>query len=104
MSQFEVLGDTDQAEIKMSKPSTREFQQHRKIKDLQEQNDKLKNEVLKLRQQLEKQHEKKELPSPAKIKSKACPDCGAEIKETEMPHGVMELCSAACGFRRVRKK
>lgn len=46
----------------------------------------------------------KEDKKPAKIVVKPCPDCGAEIKCTELPHAVMELCSAVCGFRNVRKK
>jgi hypothetical protein len=36
--------------------------------------------------------------------AKPCPSCGAELKITELPHAVMELCSAACTYRNVRKK
>lgn len=34
-------------------------------------------------------------------KENSCPDCGAEIKTSKLPHAKMHLCSAACGFRRV---
>lgn len=34
-------------------------------------------------------------------KENACPDCGAEIKETKLPFGRMKICLAACGWKKV---
>lgn len=34
-------------------------------------------------------------------KENGCPDCGAEIKTSKLPHANMHLCSEACGWRRV---
>jgi regulator of replication initiation timing len=91
----------------MARPSDREYQLHRKVKDLEEQNRKLEVEIAKLKKQLDKSPMEKSLTAPkkaAKLVNKPCPDCGAELKITELPHAVMELCSAACGHRNVRSK
>jgi DNA repair exonuclease SbcCD ATPase subunit len=90
----------------MARPSDREFALHRKIKDLEENNRKLEVEIAKLRKQIDKA-ESKDLTVPkklAKLVVKPCPLCGAELKLTDLPHAVMELCSAACGHRLVRNK
>lgn len=34
-------------------------------------------------------------------KENICPDCGAEIKYSKLPFGHMEICTEACGWRRV---
>lgn len=83
----------------MARPSDREYALKRRVKDLEEQNEKLEKEIKTLR----KQAEKEILPNPKKVKVvlKPCPDCGAEIKVTELPHAKMSLCSAACGYRKV---
>jgi DNA repair exonuclease SbcCD ATPase subunit len=93
----------------MARPSDREFALHRKIKDLEENNRKLEVEIAKLRKQIDKAEASanKDLTVPkklAKLVSKPCPLCGAELKVTDLPHAVMELCSAACGHRTVRSK
>lgn len=81
-----------------------EYAQEREISDLKDQITKLKK---KLREQeksatIEKEPAKKAV-SLKKI-NKPCPDCGCEIKTTDLPHAVMELCSNGCGFRNVRSK
>jgi DNA repair exonuclease SbcCD ATPase subunit len=89
----------------MARPSDREFELKRQIKELKEQNEKLETKIKILNKQLEKLEKPVEVKTkPRKPVSKACPDCGAEIKHTDMPHGVLELCSAGCGHRRVRNK
>lgn len=89
----------------MARPSDREFQLKRKVKELEEQNGRLEVENAKLRKQIEKSEPLKEnKKKPAKSISKPCPDCGAEVKCTELPHAIMELCSASCGYRKVRNK
>ena len=89
----------------MARPSDREFELKRQIKDLKEQNEKLETAVKQLKKQLEKVTAPVESKSkPVKAVSKACPDCGKEVKHTDMPHAVLELCSAGCGFRKVRNK
>lgn len=88
----------------MAKPSDREFQLKRKIKELEEQNARMEIEIVKLKKQIDKL-DKKDLTvvkKPAKVVNKSCPDCGADIKTTDLPHAVMDLCSAACGFRSVQ--
>jgi DNA repair exonuclease SbcCD ATPase subunit len=84
-----------------------EYKMEREIKDLKEEIAKLKK---KLREQ-EKADKLEMADKPVEKKvatlkkvAKPCPDCGAEIKTTELPHAVMELCGKACGFRNVRNK
>jgi hypothetical protein len=92
------------------RPSDQEYALQRQIKDLKEINSRLEDQVKKLQFQLEKSEPKVETEGrrdkkkPAKVIAKPCPDCGAETKITELPHAVMELCSAACGHRNVRSK
>ena len=89
----------------MARPSDREFQLKRKVKELEEQNGRLEVENAKLRKQIEKSEPPKEYKKKsAKVIAKPCPNCGAEIKCTDLPHAVMELCSAGCGHRNVRNK
>jgi hypothetical protein len=83
----------------------------RRIKELTEQNGRLEDEIVKLRRQLAKSTpiveeigSRRQKKKPDKPVSKPCPDCGMEIRITELPHAVMELCSAGCGFRLVRNK
>lgn len=91
----------------MGRPSDREYQLQRKIREQQEKIEVLEIENKRLRQQIEKakvpelsvKKGKKEKP-----KTKECPDCGAEVKSTELPHAIMDLCSNGCGYRNVRNK
>ena len=92
------------------RPSDQEFKLAREIKELKEQNHRQEDEIKKLKQQLEKSQPKVEAEGrrdkkkPGKPILKPCPDCGAEVKITDLPHATMELCSAGCGFRNVRSK
>ena len=95
----------------MTRPSDREFQLKRTIKELKEQNGRLEDEIVKLKRQLAKSTpiveeigSRRQKKKPDKPVSKPCPDCGMEVKITDLPHAVMELCSAGCGFRLVRNK
>lgn len=89
----------------MARPSDREYELQRQIKQLKEINVKLETEITRLKKQVEKQTPKEDNPKARKTTVlRACPDCGEEIKITDLPHAVMELCSAACGFRKVRNK
>jgi DNA repair exonuclease SbcCD ATPase subunit len=89
----------------MARPSDREYELSRQIKDLKDQIHKLQDENKKLKKAADKSAHKDENPKkPAKLISKPCPDCGAEIKITDLPHATMELCSAACGHRNVKSK
>lgn len=68
----------------------------------------LKNQVEKLKKQLREFEKsgttKQEKLKPVKLE-KGCPDCGASLKESEVPNvGVIELCAKACGFRNMRRK
>jgi len=44
---------------------------------------------------------KKEKPMVEIQKENVCPDCGAELKNNKLPFGKMQICSAACGYRKV---
>lgn len=83
----------------MSRPSDREYSLKRRVKELEEQNEKLQKELKALRKSNDK-----EAPAPKKVKAvvKPCPDCGAETKETKLPHATMKLCVAQCGWREVK--
>jgi hypothetical protein len=80
-----------------------EYELERQIKDLKEQNAKLK----KLLRDKEKAVKVDKVDKPivkAKPIEKECPKCGAKIKSSELPMGYLELCSVGCGYRAVTKK
>lgn len=79
----------------------KEYELEREIRDL-------KNEIEKLKKQL-REIEKTGTTKQEKLKpvkqDKECPDCGASVKESEVPNvGVIELCAKACGYRNLRRK
>ena len=75
---------------------------------LERENKDLKQKIANLKKQLQVLEARAivepKAASPKKPTVKPCPDCGAELKTTELPHAVMELCSAGCSYRNVRKK
>ncbi len=88
----------------MARPSDREFSLKRKIKELEDQNEKKDVEI----QQLKKKIDKLEKSDPEyKPKAKhvkaagGCPVCSSVIKVIELPHSKLRICSAACGWRKV---
>lgn len=84
----------------MARPSDREYTLHRKIKELEEQNDKLKKQIA----QLEKRLEREEPKVMKKIQKQGdCPVCQSPTKTTVLPFGKLKICSAACGFREVTR-
>lgn len=92
----------------MARPSDREYALKRKVKEQEEKIHILEIENKRLKQQLEKLQSVPELSvkkgKKEKPKVRECPDCGAEVKESELPHGNLLLCSKACGYREVRSK
>ena len=90
----------------MTRPSDREYQLKRKVKDLDEKNNQLEIEIKRLNKQLEKlkepeaEHKSKK---KHKIVERGCPSCGAAIKSTVLPFGKLEICSSGCGWREVKK-
>lgn len=90
----------------MARQSDREFSLKRKIKDLEEKNEKLEIELSKLKKNIDKTSNKDltEKKKPTKVVLKPCPECGSEVRSTELPHAIMELCSAGCGHRLVKNK
>jgi hypothetical protein len=79
-----------------------EYAQEREIKDLKQQIENLKKQ---LRDLQKNDTTKQEKPKPTKAIEKACPDCGASLKEIEVAGvGTIELCSKACGYKIMRKK
>lgn len=88
----------------MARPSDREFILKRKVKELEEQNNRLEMELARLKKQLEKNEPIEKKPSVKVRKNKdshECPSCGAPTKLMVLPHAVLELCSSGCGYRRV---
>lgn len=80
-----------------------EYELERQIKDLKQENAKLK----KLLREKEKVDKIEKIEKPIeKIKKveKECPSCGAKIKSSLLPMGSLELCESACGYRKVIKK
>lgn len=58
-------------------------------------------------EKLKKPAKKEQKLEKKKVKEKKetdCPDCGAKLKTTALPHGDLVLCVDACGFRRVVNK
>ena len=91
----------------MTKTNDREFSLKRKVADLQDKIGKLEIENAKLKKEIAKLSAGKDEEKPKKatvVNKKTCPDCQSDIKLTELPHGILELCSNACGYRQVRKK
>lgn len=88
----------------MARPSDREYQLKRKVKELEEQNHKLETEVTQLRKKIEKLEKKDEeyKPKPGKKIERVCPSCGKSIKDTVLPFGRLVLCSDGCGWREVK--
>ena len=86
----------------MAKPSDKEYKLFRKIRELEDQITKLKNENAQLQKRLDKEQpkEKKEVK---KIEG-GCPVCNSPVKVTELPFGKLRLCSAACGWRKMDKE
>lgn len=82
-----------------------EYELERQVRDLKQENAKLKK-LLRELEKADKLDKVEKEPKKAEVKKieKPCPDCGAAIKSTELPHGVLSLCSKACGFRKMQVK
>jgi sugar-specific transcriptional regulator TrmB len=89
----------------MARPSDTEYALRRKVKDLEDQLKVKDNKIKELEKKLDKlQSPEVEFKKTKKPVINACPDCGLEISITDLPHGIMQLCKAGCGFRRVVNK
>ena len=88
----------------MARPSDREFSLKRKIKELEDQNEKKEVEIAQLKKKIEKlEKSDPEYKPKAKHSPKAaggCPVCSAVIKVIDLPHAKLRICSAACGWRK----
>lgn len=80
-----------------------EYELERQIKELKEQNAKLKK-LLREKEKVDKVEKKEKPVEKPKPVEKECPKCGAKIKSSELPMGYLELCTSACGYRAVVKK
>lgn len=78
-----------------------EYELERQIKELKEQNAKLKK-ILRDKEKADKL-ENKDKPKVKVPKKKECPSCGADIIVSPIPIGNLELCKSACGHRKVIK-
>jgi septal ring factor EnvC (AmiA/AmiB activator) len=89
----------------MARPSDREYELKRQIKDLEDQLKVKEEKIKELNKKLDKlQSPEVELKKTKKPVLNACPKCGLEISITDLPHGTMQLCKAGCGFRKVVNK
>lgn len=80
-----------------------EYELERQIKDLKQENAKLKR-LLREREKSDKIEKQEKPVEKSKKQDKECPNCGAKVKSSELPMGYLELCEAACGYRAVTKK
>ena len=82
-----------------------EYELERQIKDLKQENAKLKK-LLREKEKADKLEKVEKEPKKAEVKKvdKPCPDCGAALKISELPHGTLSLCSKACGYRQMQVK
>jgi hypothetical protein len=76
--------------------------------ELERQNKDLKQQIAKLKKQLKEfaKVEKEDKKEPSKIPivkpvKKECPKCGAFLKSSELPFGVLDICESGCGYRNV---
>jgi hypothetical protein len=77
--------------------------------ELERQNKDLKQQIAKLKKQLkefakvEKEDKKEPFKTSPIVKplKKECPKCGAVLKSSELPFGVMDICESGCGYRNV---
>jgi len=85
----------------MARPSDKEYKLLQKVKDLEQQVEKLNKENAQLEKRLNKE------PKIEKTKvvkhQGGCPSCQAPIKVTDLPFGKLRICSAACGWKIVDK-
>jgi regulator of replication initiation timing len=87
----------------MSRPSDREFALKRKIKDLEEQNGRMEVEIRNLKKQIDKSTpEENKFSKKTKVIDHPCPDCGAATKTLTLPTALLDVCSKACGWKKVR--
>ena len=80
-----------------------EYELERQVKELKEQNAKLKK-LLREKEKADKIEKPVKVVPKVKAIEKECPKCGAKLKCSELPMGHLELCEAACGYRAVTKK
>jgi DNA-directed RNA polymerase subunit RPC12/RpoP len=88
----------------MAKPSDREFALKRQIKDLESQVFKLEEELRIFKKRRTKTIDGDPVKPAKKSDALACPDCGAKLLITEMPHATLNLCTAKCGYRQVKPR
>lgn len=89
----------------MARPSDREYALKRQVQELKDKCNTYEIEIKRLKKELEKLKEPQQEKKVKKVEiKKECPDCGAEVKSTELPHGTLDLCSKGCGYRNVRSK
>lgn len=85
----------------MAKPSDKEYKLFRKIRELEEQNEKLKKEIVILEKKLEKDAVKVVKVKEVTKHQGGCPTCQAPIKITDLPFGKLKICTKGCGWRKV---
>lgn len=80
-----------------------EYELERQVDDLKQQIEKLTKRI----RQLEKA-DKAEKDEPVLKKKEPekfeCPNCGAILKKSELPFGLLLICETGCGFREVKRK
>lgn len=86
----------------MARPSDKDYKLLRKIRELEEQVEKLKKEIVQLEKRLEKEQPKVVKSKVTKKVDGGCPTCEAPIKVTDLPFGKLRICTAGCGWREVK--
>ena len=88
----------------MSRPSDREYALQRKIKDLENKNERLETENRNLKKQIDKSapEEDKFSKKKTKVIDHPCPDCGAATKTITLPNALLDVCTKVCGWKKIR--
>lgn len=86
-----------------------DYEVQKEVRELKEEIAKIKKMIRKLeRSTKEEKKETVEKEEKVVIKKKIpdkkeCPNCGAVLKESQLPFGALLICETGCGFREVRK-
>jgi rubrerythrin len=83
--------------------SEAEFELQREIEDLKQQVAKLKKTIRQFEKVEKEQNLNKEEKKEQKPKAYDCPKCGAVLKKSELPFGLLLICETGCGFREVKR-
>lgn len=91
----------------MPRMSDKEFVLKRQVRDLEQRERHLNDQIRALQKRNEKlEHKLKEQFADPEVevvaRPQSCPDCGGKLLITAMPHATLSLCMDKCGYRLVK--